>query len=418
MRAEILATGEEIRTGSLVDTNSAHIARRLEETGARVARIQAAGDDAAELAALIREIAGRAEIAVVTGGLGPTVDDLNAAAAAAAAGGALEPNPEALASITAFYRRRGRPVPETAHRQACLPAGAAALPNRVGTAPGFELTIGRCRFFFLPGVPSEMAVLLEEQVLPRVAALLGPGRPIRGKRTLACFGITESETDARLSGLATRFPAVRLGLRADFPVIEVTLYAEADGAEGLARGLAPAAAWAAERLGGCVFSDTGETMAAVVGRLLRERGATLAVAESCTGGLVAHWITEVPGSSDYFRLSAVVYANAAKRALLGVSAETLERLGAVAPETAREMAAGARRAAGADYAVATSGIAGPGGGSAEKPVGALCIGLAAPGGAWGRRYDFHAAERSMAKRLFAMKALDVLRRELLGLPQL
>jgi nicotinamide-nucleotide amidase len=417
MRAEILATGEEIRSGALVDSNSAHIARRLEEAGATVARIHAVGDDAAELAAVMREIGGRSEIAVVTGGLGPTVDDLTAAAAAAAAGCGLELSPAALESIEDFYRTQGRPMPASARRQALLPASAEPLVNRVGTAPGFVRTIGRCRFFFLPGVPREMRVLLDEHVLPRVGAALGGGRVFLGRRTLRCFGITESLADERLAGLAARFPSVRLGLRADFPEIQITLSAAAPDPPALARRLAEAAAWSAERLGDLVFSDAGETMAAAVGRLLRERGASLAVAESCTGGLIAHELTEVPGSSDYFRLSVVAYANAAKTRLLAVPAETIARFGAVSPETAREMAAGVKRLGEATHAVATSGIAGPGGGSPDKPVGTLCIGLASPGGAWGRRLGLRPADRSAAKRLFAMQALDLLRRELLGLPQ-
>jgi nicotinamide-nucleotide amidase len=177
-----------------------------------------------------------------------------------------------------------------------------------------------------------------------------------------------------------------------------------------------ASAWARERLEDIVFSETGEPMEAVVGRLLRERNVTLAVAESCTGGLVSHLLTEVPGSSDYFRLAAVTYANDAKTRLLGVTEATLASCGAVHEDTAREMAAGVRRLAGSTHGLATSGIAGPAGGSIEKPVGTVCIGLSTPGREFGYRFHFAYGRRSMNKQMFAMKAMDVLRRELLGLP--
>jgi nicotinamide-nucleotide amidase len=413
--AEILSTGEEIRTGALVDTNSAFIAEQLEHAGVNVVRLNGVGDDLDRLTAVLKEIGGRADVCIVTGGLGPTVDDLSAPASAAAAGVNLQPHPAALASIEDFFRRRHRPMNRSIHKQALLPAGAEVLFNPVGTAPGFQLMIGRCWFFFLPGVPFEMKRMLADHVLPRVADLLGARRGSRRVKTLSCFGLTESLTGERLEGLEGRFPGVRLGLRARFPEIQVKLYASGRDDGQLAEALDHAAAWVRERLGDLVFADTGEPMEAVVGRLLRERNATVAVAESCTGGLIAHWLTEVAGSSDYFLLAAVAYANEAKTRVLGVAADTLVHGGAVHPDTAREMAVGVRRLAGATYGIATSGIAGPAGGSPEKPVGTVCIGLAAPDRAIGYRFQLNFGRRSMNKQMFALKALDVLRREMLGL---
>jgi nicotinamide-nucleotide amidase len=413
---EILATGEEIRTGALVDSNSAHIAERMERCGARVVRLNAVGDDLAQLTAVLREIGGRADAAVVTGGLGPTVDDLSAQAAAAAAAVGLGLDPAALASIEEFFRRRNRPMNPSIRKQAMLPEGAEVLLNPVGTAPGFQLKIGRCRFFFLPGVPHEMQRMLADHVLPRVTSLMGGRLEVRRVKTLSCFGLTESLTGERLEGLGSRFPGVQLGLRARFPEIQVKLYGSGPEEAQVTAALELAAAWTRDRLGDMVFADGGEPMEAVVGRLLRERGATLAVAESCTGGLIAHRLTEVPGSSDYFLAAAVTYANEAKTRLLGVGQETLARCGAVHIDTAREMAAGVRRLAGSTYGIATSGIAGPTGGSAEKPVGTVCIGLAAPGQTSGYQFHFNYGRRSMNKQMFAMKALDLLRREMLGLP--
>ncbi len=413
--AEILATGEEIRTGALVDSNSAYIAEQLELAGLKVVRLNGVGDELDRLTAVLKEIGNRADVCVVTGGLGPTVDDLSAQAAADAAGVGLHPDPAALASIEDFFRRRNRPMNPSIHKQAMLPAGAEVLFNPVGTAPGFQLMIGRCGFFFLPGVPFEMKRMLADQVLPRIEGMLGGRRDVRRIKTLSCFGLTESLTGERLEGLGKQFPDVQLGLRARFPEIQVKLYASGADETRVSAALDQAAVWARERLGDLVFSDSGEPMEAVVGRLLRGRNASLAVAESCTGGLISHWLTEVPGSSDYFRLAAVTYANEAKTRVLGVAEETLARCGAVHADTVRDMADGVRRLAGATYGIATSGIAGPTGGSAEKPVGTVCIGLAGPGPVLGYQFHFNYGRRSMNKQMFAMKALDVLRRELLGL---
>jgi nicotinamide-nucleotide amidase len=416
MIAEILATGEEIRSGALADTNSAHIARELEQAGVAVTRLGGVGDHLDTLASVLSEIGARADIAVVTGGLGPTVDDLSAEAAAEAAGVGLRLDDAAMASIEAFFRKRSRPMNPSIRKQAMVPSGSDILFNPVGTAPGFSLVIGRCRFFFLPGVPFEMRRMLSDEVLPRVSALQGGIREHRRIHTLSCFGLTESLTGERLTGLDRACPGVRLGLRAKFPEIQVKLYAGGrDEAEVQTR-LRQAEQWSRERLGDIVFSGSEESMAEAVGRLLRGHGATLALAESCTGGLIAHWLTEVAGSSDYFLFSAVTYSNASKARLLGVAEETLQRCGAVAEETAREMAAGARRVAGATYGLATSGIAGPSGGTPDKPVGTVCIGLAGESRSLAWRFQYTYDRRSMTKQMFAMKALDLLRRELRGLP--
>jgi nicotinamide-nucleotide amidase len=416
MIAEIIATGEEIRTGALVDTNSAYIAQALEQSGVEVGRISAVGDDLERLRALLTEVGNRADLCILTGGLGPTVDDLSAEAAAAAAGVALHFDAQAMDSIEEFFRRRNRPLNPSIRKQAMLPQGAEVLFNPIGTAPGFSCTIGRCLCFFLPGVPFEMKRMLTEHVLTRILALRGGRQDLRLIVTLSCFGLTESLTGERLSGLQTECAGVRLGLRARFPEIQVKLYASGADETAVSRDLGQAAAWAQQRLGDIVFSDSGESMEAVVGRLLRERNATLAVAESCTGGLISHLLTEVPGSSDYYTLGVVAYANRAKAGVLGVSEQTLMRCGAVHEETAREMAAGARQLAGATYGLATTGIAGPSGGSDQKPVGTVCIGLASAEKTQGFRFRYSYERRGMNKQMFAMKALDILRRELLGLP--
>ncbi|RJQ72308.1 MAG: competence/damage-inducible protein A [Desulfobacteraceae bacterium] len=414
MQAEILATGDEIRTGALVDSNSAHIAGMLEQNGIEVTRHQAVGDDLAMLVSIIGEISRRADVAVVTGGLGPTQDDLSSAAAAQAAGVELVEDQRALAEIEAFFSKRGRAMNPSNRKQALFPKGAACLYNALGTAPGFRISIGRCTFFFLPGVPHEMQAMLAEQVLPEVLRRQGGARAFRMTRVVSSFGLPESAVGEKVAAIGTVFPEIKLGLRAKFPEIQVKLYLNtADEANGQMI-LSQAVDWVAGQLEPHAFSVQERTLAEEVGDLLKQRGATLALAESCTGGLIADWLTNTAGSSDYFLLSAVTYANAAKIKVLGVSEDTLQRCGAVDEETARQMAEGARRAAGATYGLGVTGIAGPGGGSPEKPVGTVCLGLSDAEQCSSRKFTISFGRRLMNKRIFAMLALDFVRRRMLG----
>jgi nicotinamide-nucleotide amidase len=416
MKAELLATGDEIRTGALVDSNSAYLAEHLERHGLSVLRHSSVGDDLDDLVAVIKEIGARADIAVVTGGLGPTVDDRSAEAAAQAAGVERVLDHQALANLEAFFKKLGRPFSESNRKQVLIPQGAQCLPNTIGTAPGFTLAIGRCTFFFLPGVPHEMKKMFSEQVLAKVDTLRGAQRRHHQMRTLSTFGLPESVVGEKVAQVESLFSGVTLGLRAKFPEIQVKLYHQGRDPQAGADLLESAAQWVSRQLGSHIFSVEGATMAAEVGKLLASGKATLAVAESCTGGLVANWLTNTPGSSDYFLLSAVTYANQAKVNLLGVLPETLKTYGAVHEEVAAQMARGVRKASGAHYGLATTGIAGPGGGSEEKPVGTVCIAAASAEATVTRRLCFSFGQRLMNKRIFAMAALDTLRRLLLGLP--
>jgi len=415
MNAEILATGDEIRSGALVDTNSAYIADKLETAGIVVRRHGCVGDDLNTLAAVLREIAARADIGVVTGGLGPTTDDVTAEAAASAAGMDLVEDEKALAMIEAFFKTRNRVMTPSNRKQARIPRGAKTLYNPVGTAPGFRLRIEDCTFYFLPGVPPEMRRMLAAEVLPDIEKTVGDGRTNCLVRNISTFGLTESVTGEKVAGVVRQFPEIKLGLRAKFPEIHVKLYLQGDDRDHVEKTLDAAAAWVNARIGKYVLSTEGKGMPHVVGNLLREKRATLAVAESCTGGRIANWITDVAGSSDYFLFSGVSYANAAKVDILGVSPQTLDACGAVSEKTAREMAVGVRRIAGATYGISTTGVAGPGGGTEEKPVGTVCVGLAMPEKAVGKRFFFPFGKRSMNKSMFAMAALEMLRRELLSL---
>ena len=413
MIAEILSTGEEIRSGATVDTNSAYIAQKLEQAGMDVVRHTCVGDDMAALVSVLQEIGRRAQTAVVTGGLGPTVDDLTAAAAARAAGVELVLNPGALDAVRSYFSSRQRTMSRSNEKQAFFPAGAEPLMNPIGTAPGFCCQIDGCRFFFLPGVPAEMRRMLTESVLPRLEIIQGKDKAYALSRTITTFGLTESATGERLAGYEALFPGVKLGFRVKFPEIHVKLYVRGRDERSLAATLQTATEWVKTQLGDKVLCVDGSSIEKVVGRLLKQRGATVAIAESCTGGLISDWLTNVPGSSDYFLFSGVTYSNSAKTKILTVSPDTLNQYGAVSEETVKEMAAGVRRIAGATYGLATSGIAGPDGGTPEKPVGTVCIGLATPDALTGNRYYFPFGHRLRNKEVFAASALDVLRRELL-----
>lgn len=412
MIAEILATGDEIRTGALVDTNSAYVADLLEQRGIDVTRHQSVGDDLDVLTRMIDEISRRSDIAVVTGGLGPTVDDRTAEAAAGTADVPLELDQRAWDDMQLFFKERGRSCSPSNRKQAMIPQGAGIIYNPVGTAPGFSLKIGQCTFFFLPGVPYEMKQMFDGDVLPQIEKMMGPSLRFNMVHTLSTFGLPESVVGERVDSISAEFPGLTLGLRAKFPEIQVKFYLQTTNEQDGKSILNRADQRATELLGDHVFSHGGRTMADEVGRLLLDRGATLAVAESCTGGLIGNWLTNTSGSSDYFRLSAVTYHNQAKIDVLGVPEQTLIDHGAVHEETAIHMAQGARRVGRTTYGLATTGIAGPTGGSSEKPVGTVCIGISSAQKNYAKKFNFIFGRRLMNKRIFAMAALDVLRREL------
>ncbi len=414
MKAEILATGDEIRSGALIDSNSAYIAEKLEQAGVAVTRHISVGDDLEVLVDVMTEIGQRADVALVTGGLGPTTDDLTTEAAAKAAGVGCQLDPKALQDIEAFFKQRQRLFTESNQKQAMLPKGCVPMYNPIGTAPGFQIKIGKCQFFCVPGVPPEMRLMLKQQVLPRIAALQGDARQYCLIRNISTFGLTESAVGEAVAAVVNAVPGIKLGLRTWFPEIHVKLYAQGDDQSQMTELLDTATDWVTEKIGDKVLSIEGRQMPQVVADLLlSDQKVTVALAESCTGGLIANWLTDIAGSSGYFLFSGVTYANQAKMDVLGVPQSMLEEHGAVHEETAKAMAAGARRVAGATYGLATSGIAGPDGGTQEKPVGTVCIGLATPTQTIGRRLYFPFGKRLMNKTIFAVAALDLLRKELM-----
>ncbi len=415
MIVEILATGNELLSGALVDTNSAYISEKIGEIGIMAACHTLVGDDEGKLKSTFEELSNRADIIIVTGGLGPTRDDLSREIAARAAGVKLELDQVSLDRIEQFFIARGRKAPKNNQIQAQFPVGAEILENPIGTAPGFTLKINRGTFFFMPGVPAEMRKMLNEQVIPRITQLIEDPYFYECK-TISTFGLGESALEEKLEGFLEHFLGIDLGFRASFPEVQVKLYQKKKSQTALLKEQKEAVNWIEERLGEKIISLDGNSLAAVVGKLLVDKKATLAVAESCTGGLIANLLTNNAGSSEYFILAAVTYADIAKQKILSVPPETLEKYGAVHVETAMAMAAGARKLSGATYALATTGIAGPSGGTSEKPVGTVCIGLAGPEGVTSKRYHFSFGKRLLNKKIFTAQALDILRRKLLKLP--
>ncbi len=408
--AHILSQGNELVTGLRTDTNATHLAARLTGLGFAVRGVWSCGDRLEDLVATLAGAAEGADLVVSTGGLGPTEDDLTAEAAARAAGVGLALDEGALQAVARAYAAYGREPGATGRKQATLPAGSEVVPNPVGSAPGFALAIGGAWCVFLPGVPREMEAMLEASVVPMARARwdLAPPRQV----TFRVAAVGESDLQRRLAALPPRDGRIHLGFRTFLHENHVKLTAPGDDDPALARDFARAVEAARAILGDDCFTEADESLPAVVDRLLRERGHTVAVAESCTGGLLGSWITSVSGSSDVFRMGWLTYADEAKQALLGVPAAALGEHGAVSEPVARAMAEGARARAGADWALAITGVAGPTGGTAEKPVGTVFVAVAGPERTEVRRFQFF-REREVNRRLSARSALELLRRALL-----
>ena len=413
IEAAIVSTGDELTSGRTADTNSSFIADKLFALGIDVAAILTVGDRVQRLRWAWTEALRLARLVIATGGLGPTADDLTTETVAALFGRALETDQAVAERIRELFARFNRPMPANNLKQAMFPEGAVIVPNPLGTAPGYRLEVGipedRRHVVVLPGVPREMRPMLTDTVLPWIAGLAGGTRV--GYRTFQTFGISESGLDE----LVATIPGEgRWSFRANFPEVSVRVTVRGDDVE------ARLEAFAREvyaRLGPYIYGEGDTSMEAVVGALLRARGLNVGFAESCTGGLVAHRVTNVAGSSTYFRGGVTAYANAIKEEVLAVPTALLARHGAVSEEVAGAMAEGARRVLGVDIAVATTGIAGPEGGTPEKPVGTVCLGLAAASSTVTRRYQLW-GNRDWVKLLSSQIALDWVRRHVLALPLL
>jgi nicotinamide-nucleotide amidase len=379
--AEIIAIGSELLLGGRLDTNSLVLTERLAALGIEVRFKSAVGDDERDIASALRSACARADVVLLTGGLGPTIDDRTREAVARMTRRPLRRRAEAEEAIRKRLAEWGRVPSVTQLRQAMIPAGAEVLHNPIGSAPGFLLWWKGCVVAAVPGVPSEAEQMFAVAVAPRLAAqpAADESRIRIERRVLHTFGLIEAEVDRRLRGVTPAECAVRLGLLASPLGVEVSLTAWGEESVGGPRLVDRMLQTVRRRLGEYVYAEEADTMEQVVGRHLAQHGVKLAVAESCTGGLIGHRITQVPGSSDYFDRGVICYSNEAKQDLLGVPTRLLRRYGAVSAEVARAMAKGVRVRTGADIGLSVTGIAGPGGASDRKPVGLVYVGLDAGG---------------------------------------
>jgi nicotinamide-nucleotide amidase len=406
MTCAVLSIGTELTRGELVNANAAWLAAELTSLGFEVVEHATVDDDPQRIVDTLRRLTPRVRVVVSTGGLGPTTDDLTTEAVAKTLGVPLVRDQGSLEAIVRRFERAGRTMSSSNAKQADFPEGADVLPNPIGTAPGFGVRQGECVAYFLPGVPGEMRKMFEEQVAPRIRAL-APNTSYQSH--LHLFGLPESVVGERLAGVEAAFPKITIGYRAHFPEIEVKVLARG-GSQADARDLCQrATAEVRARLGAHVYGEADDTFAGVVGRALRARGWMLAIAESCTGGLVAHMVTREAGASDFLLLDAVTYANSAKARVLGVDEETIRWHGAVSPEVAAAMAQGAKRVSSADVGLALTGIAGPAGGTEEKPVGTVYIALARPDGTTEVKHHLLQGDRSRIQTLAAYAGLQLVR---------
>jgi nicotinamide-nucleotide amidase len=406
MTCAVLSIGTELTRGELVNTNASWLAAELTSLGFEVVEHATVDDHPERIVDALRRLTPRVRVVVSTGGLGPTTDDVTTEAVAKTLGVAVVRDQGSLEAIVRRFERLGRTMSSSNAKQADFPEGADVLPNPIGTAPGFGVRFGECVSYFLPGVPTEMRKMFEEQVAPRIRAL-APNTLYQSN--LHLFGLPESVVGERLAGVEAAFPRTTLGYRAHFPEIEVKVLARA-GSQGDARDLCQrATAEVRTRLGSYIYGEADDTFAGVVGRGLRARGWMLAIAESCTGGLVGHMVTREAGASDFLLLDAVTYANSAKARVLGVDEETIRWHGAVSPEVAAAMAQGAKRVSSADVGLALTGIAGPAGGTEEKPVGTVYIALARPDGTTDVKHHLLAGDRTRIQTLAAYVGLQLVR---------
>ena len=402
--------------GEVIDTNSAYLAQRLAELGVDLYYVSRVGDNRKRIAQLIQQAHQRADLVIISGGLGPTADDLTKEAAADAFGLELVLCEDALAEIEEHFHRLGRSMSENNRRQAYLPAGGKALSNPKGTAPGvlLELPEGKA-VIMLPGVPVELKAILEDSVIPYIRQVLGEENgAVIYSRILRFYGLGESAIDDMVQDIIAAQTNPTIAPYAGSGEVRLRITAKAANECEAIELIEPVEKQLLERLGPYFYGYGDEGLEIVVSRLLLAQKQTVAVAESCTGGLISHKLTNVPGSSGYYMQGAVTYSNAAKTAVLGVDPQILAEHGAVSGQTARAMAEGVRKWAGTDIGLSVTGIAGPGGGTAAKPVGLVYFGISYPGGTKAFRRQF-AGDRLLVKQRTALAALDILRRHLLGI---
>jgi nicotinamide-nucleotide amidase len=410
MIGEIIAIGDELTSGRILNSTSYFAASHLYAAGHEIAAMATIGDEPRKIGKALKQSIERADFVVVTGGLGPTSDDMTNEAVADALNRPTILYPEIFDKIKQSKSFREMPSLE---KLAWLPSGAEILKPGDKIA-GYMLVYNEKPIFFLPGVPHQMRELMLDRVIPRLASWGGNNIGLVKQKVFKVFGLAEPMLQDMLAELEKSNQQLRIGYYPNAAEVHVSLTVRGKTHAATEEQFGRGEAAIREILGCCIYADDGDTLEAIVGKMLKERRMTLALAESCTGGLLAHHITLIPGSSDYFLGAVIAYANRIKEEVLGVSGRTLKKFGAVSEETAREMALGAGKITGADLALSVTGIAGPGGGSASKPVGTVCFGLADRDRSRSVRYHF-SGNRNMVQIKAAMTGLDLLRRHLRGL---
>lgn len=410
MKITTLSIGDELLFGEVVDTNAAGIAARLYDRGIKVQRHLLVGDSEPDIMNAIETLAERSDAVIVTGGLGPTADDLTARAAAKVTSRRLVPNEEAVAHMMAFMGSDASSFHAATDKQTLLPIRSIVIPNPLGTACGFIITWNGRYLIFLPGVPSEMIRMIDDTVLPFLVERWRQKTTVK-TRGLTVFGISEAELDQ----LAREVPlpeGVEAAFCVKFPLIELKFRMEGESESLVEESLEAALQIMREKLGRIVVAEGNVTLEEEVGRLCRNAGVTLALAESCTGGLIATRLTDIAGSSAYLLEGMVAYSNGAKTRSLKVPAELIRTKGAVSADVAKAMARGVKKAAGSDIALAVTGVAGPGA-SEEKPAGLVYIALASGRSCQVQEFRFQ-GNRHQIRTLTVTVALDWLRRHLLS----
>jgi nicotinamide-nucleotide amidase len=413
LKAEILSVGTELLLGEIVDTNASYLSQKLAELGIDVLHRQTVGDNLGRLTEAIRTALSRADVVLLTGGLGPTDDDLTREGIAEATGRPLVRVPHSEQVLRAFFASRNRPFTDANLKQADVPEGGEHMENVNGTAPGVFLRWEGKLIFAAPGPPVELREMTERSILPLLRRHLGEA-PQLYTRSLLLADIGESQVADLLRDLIDHQTDPTIAMYASPAQVRLRFATKALTREEAEARFAPVEAQVREVLGTRVFGVDGDTMPSIIGRLLRERHQTLAVAESCTGGLIASRLTDIPGASDYFVTGVVAYANETKTRLLGVPEELLQRFGAVSEECARAMAENVRADSQADYGIATTGIAGPGGGTAEKPVGLVYMAVADANGTVCQSQNWPGTREQFKARTSQM-ALSLLRKRILGI---
>lgn len=414
MKAELVTIGTELLLGEIVDTNAAFLARTLADCGVNVYYKSTVGDNFERMVQALKQAIQRSDLVITSGGLGPTSDDLTKEAVASALGVGLVFSQEAMDMVSEKFKHRHARMTTNNERQAMIPEGAALIPNRWGTAPGIICESKGCILISLPGVPRELEGMVLETVVPFLRGRQAAVGAVIHSRTIRFFGIGESSLEEELSELIRAQTNPTIALYAGSGEVRVRITASAPTLEQAKAMIEPVEEAVARRVGKFIYGYDDDTLESVTGKLLMDKGYTIALAESCTGGLISHRLTNVPGSSNYYMRGVVAYSNTAKQQVLGVPEKTLQDHGAVSHQTAVAMAEGVRGWAQTDFGISVTGIAGPGGGTPQKPVGLVYAAVAGPVGTRWREFRFY-GDREMIKDRAASHVINMLRQYILEL---